>query len=430
MPKKNLSLGLLFFSSAVFFLNACSKNSDVSPAAAYEADLTDGVRVGSTTSTSVSVMGAIRSGSGQSLGKTSAAGAKVLRVLNQDSEVYWVGETTNYVIAAGEFKNFKHDDADTEKTCRLIAFKKKKQKQKVYCLTENQVGSFVAEIGESNAHYAKVGIRTHGTSVFFVDRTSSDSAVNAWTETDLETTELFSTTIESSMGLHEIFVHSAGAKICAMKPAISGFNGRMYCGQADGSGWAEITGFAGSVLAETLQVGDYAVTTSEKVSLSTFAVQSRTANGSNGGLPSGYGNRASMSDGGMVSRAYAGSISHLEADGDTFVLADFVSTGRYYQKLVGLGQYAWTFGTTGLYDSFGDRVHRISLTSPVWDSSNFIGNLGMTSVSDISLGADGRIRVQGQSSGSPAFAYIDSAGTIEISGVDYTPFSFLVTLQD
>jgi hypothetical protein len=156
------------------------------------------------------------------------------------------------------------------------------------------------------------------------------------------------------------------------------------------------------------------VTNDKKIDLSNLNVTSRVANGSNGGLPSGYANRVQVSSGGIVVRAYAGSISYFTSSGDTYTLADLNSSGLYWIDIYGLGNYAWVRGGLNINnEQDGTSLKRVDLTNQTFETTEYIPQTGLVKIESIAYDADGSLIVKGtRSDGSRGYGKIDSTGNV------------------
>jgi len=338
-------------------------------------------------------------------------------VLSVAAEVYFVGKTSQSIVVSGRFENIQWPDGDY--SCYLISFSKTASKQQVNCLSKLPVGSFSPESGRANAHYSKVGIKQKGDAVYFVSNdVGQESYVSKWADGDLTPEVLLTKPYEGS-GFEDIFVDSVGGNLCALAPAISQgnilFNGKVYCGTEASSNWSDISSsLTAPILAESFQFENFMVTNDKKLNLADLVVSSRSAVGDNGGLPSGYANRVSVPGGGLVVRAYAGSISHFAATGDTTVIANLTSTSLYWFKVLGAGNYAWTYGGSDLNDeSNGVSLRRINLSTLTFESTNYLSQTGLVKIYDMGYAADGSIIVKGTlSDGFSGVAKIDSSGNV------------------
>lgn len=338
---------------------------------------------------------------------------EVAAVFNAERDTYWMGQTTNYIVAMGAFTNLRKSDGSTYH-CYLLAFPKTASDTPIRCLSELKVGSFDPVRGKTNGHDSKYGVKLAGNKLFFVSNDDNNGYLYSWTEDAAAPTLLFTRAKEEGIGLHEVFVESGSAtNVCVMIPAANSFAGRLLCAGSPYTSFSEIT-FSTSVLVETLQVDNLVVTTNQKLNLTNLAVSSRTANGSNGGLPSGYTNLAPVTGGGMVARAYAASITYFAANGDTTVLADYGTVNRYWIKVIHVGSYAWTYGNTNLnFEGSGDHLSRIDLSNATFDATNRIASTGVTTIADLSYAPNGNILVSGtDASGASVYALIDGSGNI------------------
>ena len=370
---------------------------------------------------------------------------EVATVFNAPFPIYGIQTTSNYVIISGAFvSQAVIDQNGNPLNCYLYAVSKTAQNlpTDVVCLSSHRVGDYDPSLAANNTHYEHLGFAVRNDRVYFTD--GANGILYSWKEGDVTPTQLYSQAIQSGCpGFDDVFLDSGSNNICVLQSAqASCTSGFIYCG-TDSSMSAEVTGTPSvPVLAETRQLGAYVVTTTQKVSLSTLATTSRTSNGSNGGLPSGASNVTSDTTGGEIYIAYAGSLAHIDSSGNTCLFATtngLINTGcsitaqtvpAFYQSLLGLGNYAWTYGTSDLNDpTTGTYLSRINLITNVLDSTNYISNAGMTSISGIFLTADGRIQVTGKnSSGTIVISFIDSSGSISTQGVSVTTMDIIKTL--
>lgn len=362
----------------------------------------------------------------------SSGNSKSKNVLSLSAEVYFVGKTSNSIVVSGRFENIEWLDGDY--SCYLISFSKTASSQQVSCLSKLPVGSFSPETGKSNAHYSKIGIKQKGDAFYFVSNDGeNESYVSKWSDGDIAPTVLLAKPYEG-IGFEDIFVDNVGGNLCVLAPAISGatlFNGKVYCGTEASSNWSDISAsLTAPILAESFQFENFVVTNDKKLNMADLVVSSRSAAGNNGGLPSGFANRVSVSGGGLIVRAYAGSISHFAANGDTTVVADLNSSSLYWFKILGAGNYAWTYGGTDLNNEVnGTSLRRVNLSTLTFESTNYLSQTGLAKIYDLGYGVDGSLIVKGAlSDGSLGFAKIDSNGNV--SSISSSSLETFLELHD
>ena len=370
----------------------------------------------------------------------SSAGT-LTRIFNSSFAIYDIKATTNYLIVAGQFVSRIAPDGKPEiidsdgnaLICYLLAVKKtaRGKPDDVICLSKVQVGSYSLSLAPTNSHYSHLGFAVRGDDAYFTDW--ANGKLYKWNDISLAITHIFTLAPPvSGVGLDDVFVDPNGGNICVLMSALSTpfgiYYGDLSCG-TDAGLVSTITGGPNQtpqyVLAETRLLGHYVVTTDKKIDLTTLVVSDRIANGSNGGLPAGEANIATAANG-AVFIGYAWSLSSIDANGNTCVLATtngIQNTGcaivgqminAYFQSLYKIGNSAWTYGTSAPYDlATGVLLQRIDLTNFALDPVNYMNAAGMVSIVSLSMSPDGRLLVKGKDqNGRYVSAFIDSSGTI------------------
>lgn len=367
---------------------------------------------------------------------TTTGASTTKKVFNIDVEAYFVAKINNTVIVTGSFPNIQWSDGVY--TCYMVSFSTLADNEKAKCLSKLPIGSFSPSMGKSNAHYSKIGIKQRGNSLYFVTNDMTSSYVSKWTDGDSLPTVILTKPLQG-LGFEDIFLDNSGSNICVLAPAVSSivlYPGQIFCGTDNSTSWADISASlvttSSTIIAETFQVDNMVVSNDKKFDMATLTVSTRTTNGSNGGLPSGYANRVSVPDGGMIVRAYAGSISYVDASGNTTIVGDYNSTFTFWFKVLGSGNYAWVYGGNDYNDeSNGTSLKRVNLTTHLLEPTNYYSQTGLVSISDMAYDADGTtIVVKGKNgAGITAYAKIDSSGTISIlSSISSDLFSSLLSL--
>lgn len=399
--------------TVILFVFSCSKK----PATTTESDA-EGLTASLASSQKIGIAGSAEEGLhlyGLAPDPTTGGLALIGNIFNSELQIHHVFKTSGTIVVAGDFSRFG---------CYLVAFSRTSLTQKVRCLSKLPVGTFSPTLGKSNAHYAKAGIRQRGESLYFVandERGSGESYLHKWSDGDSAPETLLTKPFRGT-GFEDVFLHDNGTNICALAPAIMAagglYNGQLFCGSEAG-GFTDVsaglTTTNSMILAETFQHEGLVVSTDRKLDLATLAASARTANGSNGGLPSGYANRATLPAGGLVARAYAGSVSHFSSNGDTTVLADLNGTGLYFHRMLNSGAYAWVTGGTDLNDEAnGTALRRITLAGPTMPATDYLTQTGLVKINHMGYLPDGTtIVLKGlKSGGDIGYATIDSAGTI------------------
>lgn len=364
----------------------------------------------------------------------------VARIFNYSFPIYAIKQTTNYLVVSGNFSTpfdakgdpLIVDSSGKPLSCSLYAIKKNASGNSgdITCLSINRVGDYDPTLAATNAHYEHLGFATRGSSVYFTDFASG--TLYKWSEGDANSTIIFQNAPPATgVGMDGVFLDPNSSNICVLYSAISTgtnylYNGNVYCGNDSGL-TNTITGTRTQpVLAESRRLGDFLLTGAEKIDLATLTVSASLSNGSNYGLPSGAGNVYTTASGATIQRAYAWSLSTTDASGNTCLLATFnglTNTGcsitsqtidSFFQTVLGLGNYTWTYGTSNPNDpTTGNYLAKINNSTITLDPANYLSATGLSSISDMSYASDGRIVITGKnSSGATAYAYIDSAGTI------------------
>ena len=368
----------------------------------------------------------------------------VNKVFNFSFPVYGIATTTHYVIVSGSFVSSTIIDQTSGDplNCTLYAISKTANAlpSDTICLSQVQVGDYNPTFAATDNQYSHVGFATQGNTVYFTDFLGGN--FYSWTEGQSVPKIIFSRTIQSGCpGFDDVFVDPNSNNICLLQTAQgtcpSGF---IYCGTV-GNFAATVIGSPGTpVLAETRRLGSLVVSTTQQIDLATLAVSSRTANGTNGGLPATGQNIAADSLGGQVYVGSGYSLAYLTGAGATCLIANntgLTNTGcvtasqnisANFQALYGLGTSAWTYGTSNASDpTTGTQLRRIDLTSDTLDSTNYMSAAGMTSINALGYTPSGLIQVTGlNAAGSVVKAYIDSTATISTSGVAPATLDLLV----
>ncbi|MBF0366694.1 MAG: hypothetical protein HQK50_14065 [Oligoflexia bacterium] len=200
-------------------------------------------------------------------------------------------------------------------------------------------------------------------------------------------------------------------------PAVNHAKGAVYCGN-ESSGFKNVTtNFKSSILTETMQFKNWVLTSNAKINLATFEVEERIGSGDNQALPFTSFNKVLTMDGGMVAVGYFGSIVKISSNGDSREIAKrFLVADREvrYQKILGLGKYAWTYATEKWADKTnGYSLRRIDLADGKLDAKEFIGEIGMKRISNISYSPTRKIRVDGiNESEQVVIKFIDTEGGV------------------
>lgn len=344
----------------------------------------------------------------------------VKNVLSRDSLVYFIATTSSSIVASGIFLDAQWDDGVY--SCYLIRFSKQARGERVKCLSKTPIGNFIPDIGLSNAHHSKIGIKQRGNTIFFVTSDSLYVTTNLykWSDGDNSATLLLSKPYQG-MGFSDIFLDNSGANICVLAPAISSnsviFVGQMLCGTESSTSWSDISDSLTNpyILAETFQFNNLVVAPEVVIDMATLSISSRNYEGDNSGLPSGYGNRVSTSDGGLIARAYAGSLSHISPNGDNNLIANHATSSKYWFKILKSGNYAWVYGGNDLNDeSNGNSLRRIDLSNQSFESTAYFSQTGLVAISDLLYHLDGNtIIVEGvDQTGEKAFAKISPDGSV------------------
>ena len=354
----------------------------------------------------------------------------VAKVFNSSFPIYGIKLTTNYIIASGAFVSSTVVDQNGKALdCYLYAISKTAQGKAsdLICLSTVQVGDYDPSLAATNPHYAHLGFATRGNEVYFTDY--ANGILYSWTEGATAPTKIFSQTIQSNCpGFDDVFLDPSGSNICVLQSALASCtDGFLYCGTDSGLSTTVTGTGSNSVLAETREVGTTSVATDQQlVTLSSLVVTSRTANGSNGGLPEGYSNIASDTTGGLVYIGYAKSLGYMSSTGTTCEIATLngitnsgcsitdQTINAYFQALFPLGNYAWTYGSSNENDpTTGIQLNRINLTTDALDSTNYMSTAGMSAITGLYLLPNGQLVVIGtNSSGAVVSATIDSSGNI------------------
>jgi len=376
------------------------------------------------------------------------------KVFSVSVPIVSVQSTTNYLIVDGEFTGLTDVNGNAF-NCYLVAINK--ATSAMQCISTNQVGAYLYNqassiLGAPNfasayPAYSRPGFRTRGSKVYFID--NANNILYSWTEGATSNTTVFSETSAQSglsvcnnggvcgAGMMDVFldVSSANASnICVLNNAVNSFEGNVYCGTDAGNFTAVLTGTnSNAILAETNEMNNLVVSTSQTINLATFSVASRNVQGSNGGLPtSAIVNTGSDANNGLVGIGYAQSLVRVDASGNSYVLDDS-SNSHYYQKLFIAGNYAWTVASmtesNGTNNPTLVRLARINLTTDALDSTNYISQAGMTSISHLTLSSTGGIRVDGlDGNGNAVIAYIDNSGNITVSSTSTGTLDLKVSL--
>ena len=373
----------------------------------------------------------------------------VARIFNYSFPIYSIKTTTNYLIVSGSFISpldtlsgvpLIVDKSGNALKCYLYAIKKTAtgSDSDITCLSDVKVGSYSITESQSNAHYAHLGFETRGVSAYYTDW--AGGKLYKWTEGNLAGSILFQQTpVASTVGMDDVFIDANGSNICVLYSALSLGNnsvyyGDVYCGTDAGLSSKLVGDINNSVLAETRSLGKYLIAGTKKIDLTTLAVTATTTNGSNYGLPSGNANIYVTASGQTIQRAYAWSLSTMDTNGNTCLLATtngLSNTGctavaqtvsSYFQTVIGLGSYTWAYGTTDPHDTTtGNYLAKIDNSTIILSGTNYLSSTGLASISDLSFTTDGKIVVTGKdSSGNAKYAYIDSSGTITSSNTSPT----------
>jgi hypothetical protein len=395
---------------------------------------------------------------------------QVAKIFNYSFPIFGIKTTTNYLIVAGDFispldattgQAMILDAAGKPLQCYLYAIKKTAQGNAgdTTCLSKVQVGSYSLTITPINAHYAHLGFDVLGSSVYFTDW--ANGVLYKWTEGVAAPTTIFSAVLGigagNGVGLDDVFVNQASGNICVLESALStsvGLNtGSIYCGTDAGLSITIQGSATNYILAETRMLNTYLVTTSQYIDMTTLAVQSRIAHGSNGGLPSSDRNVVNTASSGTVQIAYAWSLTYMDASATTCMVASINGLTNapgnaamtttadcpvlpqkipnvYFQSMYGLGNYAWTYGTSAPYDlTTGIYLAKFDLTTMTLDSTNHMPVVGMTSISSLNIdGLSGLLVVTGKNAaGATITASIDATGAISANPTVSTPVDNRVT---
>jgi hypothetical protein len=419
------------------------------------------VKAGRARVTTSSTAGSLASPTASSAGTTGGAIADqdlvsidalghVARVFNFPFPIYGMKTTPNYVIISGRFESTKdahgtYDVVDSDGRpirCYLYAVSKKATglPTDFSCLSTVQVGDYW---DPTKAWYSHLGFATRGNKVYFTDYFGGN--LYSWTEGTASPVLLYSQAIQPGCpGFDDVFLDPDSDNICVLQTAFSSCPaGYIYCGTDNGLG-VTLEGSAGSqwVLAETTQLGKWIVSTSSKIDITSFAVTTRTANGSNGGLPAGASNIAPDANGGYVHIGYAWSLATMDSSGNTCLLSTTnglsnsgcsitsQTISAYFQSLLGLGPFAWTYGTSDPNDpATGIQLRRIDLTSDAIDPANYLDSTGMASISGLAFAPSGSIQITGKDvSGATVYAFIDPSGSMTTSASGVTALDQVVDL--
>jgi len=364
---------------------------------------------------------------------------QVAKIFNYSFPIYSIKTTSSYLIVAGEFTSPTDvngqalilDEAGKPLQCYLYAIKKSAAGAAgdITCLSKVQVGSYSATL-TNNAHYSHLGYDVIGKNVYYTDFVNG--SLYKWTEGAMSPVKIFSIVPPfAGTGLDDVFVNQTTGNICALESALTGGTnqfdyGNIYCGTDAGLSVTIQGTSTNEVLAETRALNSYLVTTNQYVDMTTLAVHDRIANGSNGGLPSSDRNVVNIPSGGTVQIAYAWSLSYMDANATTCEVATTnginnsngcsnvpqTIPGVYFQTMIGLGNYAWTYGSSNPNNSStGNYLARFDLTTLSLDTTNYMSWLGMASI--IGMATDGL-------SGNLIVTGLNSAGALTTATIDAT----------
>lgn len=352
-----------------------------------------------------------------------STGDVVSSVLNQSAEVYSVFTTSENIVASGMFLNVEWPDGVYN--CFLIRFPKNADDTQVECLSKFLIGTFSPDIGMSNPHYSKVGIRQKGDTLYYVTNDFAAGYLYKISDGDQAPALIFTKpldVIDPHIGFSDVFVDYIGSNLCVMSPALSAssalYYGNMFCGSEFSANWVDysLDLRAPYVLADTYQLGNYILAATQKIDLFDLSITLRdTGACDNGGLPFGYAYQVKTPAGGLITNGYAKSINLILANGDSSSISRYVETGYFWNKLLGSGNYAWTYGSAIFsHENQGDALKRIPIASPALEATNYISQTGLVLITDMLYQADGdSIIVKGvDSNGIVAFAKISPDGSV------------------
>jgi hypothetical protein len=346
----------------------------------------------------------------------------VTSVLNRSVEVYSVFTTSNYVVASGHFINVEWPDGVYD--CFLIRFAKDSKGAQVECLSKFLIGTFYPETGKTNPHYSKIGIKQRGETLYYVTNDLVTSYLYKLTDGDKVPTLILSKSIgllNRHVGFSDVFVDNVGSNLCVMSPALSAdilYYGNMFCGSENSGNWVDysLDLRVPYILADSFQFGNYVLTSEHKINLSDLSITSRSyGNCDNGGLSFGYAYQVHTPGGGLITNGYAKSINFIAANGDSTSISRKVETDYFWNKVLGSGNYAWTYGSIVFsHEDEGDTLKRIPINSPALESTNYISQTGLVKITDMLYQSDGdSIVVKGlNANGDLAYAKISSDGTV------------------
>lgn len=373
----------------------------------------------------------------------------VARIFNYSFPISNIKSTTNYLIVQGSFisptdpstgKPLVIDSTGNALNCYLYAIKKTASgsNSDTTCLSTVKVGSYDISLSSSNAHYSHSGFETRGATAYYTDW--AGGKLYKWIEGASAGVKIFEISpVHSLVGMADVYLDAVGTNICVIYPAISlngsVFYGNIYCGTDAGLTSQLVGDVNNTILAESRLLGKYLLAGTKKIDITSLVVSGVTHNGSNYGLPSGNSNIFITASGTSIQRAYAWSLTLMDANGNTCVLAGTVLLGNtgcslaqnaiissYFQTVIGLGSYTWAYGTSNANDtSTGNYLAKINNTSLALDPTNYLSATGLTSIRNMSLASDGRIVVTGLDvSGNTKYAFISSAGSITTSSTPPT----------
>lgn len=372
-------------------------------------------------------------------------------VLNAYRVVYYVLQTDNYVISAGEFSNILDAD-DNPIDCYLIAFSKTAAGDPVACLSQKPVGLYSPF--DEYPLYRNKGVSARGGEVYFVtgssefyeahddevfgggfgifigshDSANQVSELRLWTEGSDTTELMFQLEAADGNRLDRVFASTTNENVCATAFGVNNESGKAICGQpSDSSSWT-VVGLAGDVTVPQ-QIGNLVWLGAETIDLDDLSVDATVGNASAPALDTeiyalGNGDHVALCEyiecGENGENCDNAGIVNLNSANGVLAIT-VVDNSVEWERIKGNGSYIWIYG--------GDKLQRIAAGDGALDSTNFIVDLNLLQVTDMSFTALDSLRVDAKAGIGDVILYIDSDGTTSIETTELDRFEEVVYLQ-
>ncbi len=328
----------------------------------------------------------------------------VEKVLNTDLSIQFIRKSDSLIVIGGDFGSII-DIKDKTSTCTLIAFEITADDDGVYCLSSSKIGEYNDyPENDPNAWYDGAGFDVHSNIVYFIENSSSGSALRRWELGEESSSKVLSLSGGTGALLTDVYTSSTNSNVCTITPALNSAVGALYCSTGGSSpSWSIVSHpdtFTGS---EIVSFNNLVIGYEFALDLNDLSVAGTTYSY----LPldeSLFAKGTSYAAGIVSGRA----LNIWDTSGQGSTLDNTIS----WERIVGAGDVAWVYGQSNL--------KKVDLSAGTLDATNYLSSVGLLEVTSMNFISEDVIRLAGTgSSGGATTVFVNvSTGDIEQSSID------------